>query len=53
MVTCDECGADLVDGRGCSYCAGTYCADHRLPERHGCDAMDGTDDGPWFGGERG
>ncbi|MFB6302841.1 MAG: AN1-type zinc finger domain-containing protein [Haloferacaceae archaeon] len=36
MVTCEECGTDLVDGRGCSYCEGTYCQDHRLPEHHDC-----------------
>ncbi|MFB6079628.1 MAG: AN1-type zinc finger domain-containing protein [Haloferacaceae archaeon] len=39
MVTCEVCGAALVDDRGCSYCDGTYCQAHQLPEHHDCPGV--------------
>lgn len=36
VVTCRRCGDRLPDARGCSYCGGTYCSNHRLPENHDC-----------------
>ena len=28
----------------CHYCGGSYCAEHRLPENHGCSGLDNWDD---------
>ena len=44
MANCSLCGKeDLVFV--CPYCRGVYCADHRLPEGHGCAAMQKVKDG--------
>ena len=45
MGICEECGAPLVDDRGCSYCEGTYCQAHQLPEHHDCPGVRGADRG--------
>lgn len=38
MANCSLCGKeDLMFT--CPYCRGVYCADHRLPEGHGCASM--------------
>jgi Zn-dependent protease len=38
MANCSLCGKeDLMFT--CPYCRGVYCADHRLPEGHGCAGM--------------
>jgi len=39
MAECDICG-EKVMGFSCSYCGGTYCSDHRLPENHECDNLE-------------
>ncbi|MFO7967989.1 MAG: rhomboid family intramembrane serine protease [Archaeoglobaceae archaeon] len=36
MNTCDICGKEEFLPYRCSYCGGTYCATHRLPETHYC-----------------
>lgn len=36
MVLCDRCGNDVYMPFRCSYCGGYFCAEHRLPEFHGC-----------------
>jgi Zn-dependent protease len=33
---CQYCGDDVVLPFRCSYCGGSFCAEHRLPERHNC-----------------
>jgi Zn-dependent protease len=33
---CQYCGDDVVLPFRCSYCGGFFCAEHRIPERHGC-----------------
>jgi hypothetical protein len=33
---CAVCGAREVLPYKCSYCGGTFCGDHRLPEKHVC-----------------
>ena len=38
MTRCSLCGVDDI-GYTCPYCNTVYCADHRLPESHGCPAM--------------
>ncbi|MFX1262719.1 MAG: AN1-type zinc finger domain-containing protein [Promethearchaeota archaeon] len=44
MANCSLCGKeDLVFV--CPYCRGVYCSDHRLPEGHGCTAMQKVKDG--------
>lgn len=35
-MKCDSCGREEDLPFTCSYCGGTYCADHRLPESHSC-----------------
>jgi Zn-dependent protease len=35
-LKCDLCGRDEDLPFTCSYCGGTYCGDHRLPESHAC-----------------
>lgn len=45
MASCVTCGAD-VDGslaHSCSYCGGSYCPDHRLPENHNCAGIRASD----------
>lgn len=43
MATCEQCGEKIVGTRECSYCDGTYCPDHRLPEKHDCQGVKGLD----------
>jgi Zn-dependent protease len=38
MANCSLCGKEDLTFT-CPYCRGVYCADHRLPEGHGCAAM--------------
>jgi Zn-dependent protease len=33
---CQHCGVDVVLPFTCSYCGGSFCGEHRLPERHAC-----------------
>ncbi len=35
-MKCDLCGVEEDLPFTCNYCAGTFCADHRLPEAHAC-----------------
>lgn len=39
MVQCDRCGRDVDLPFRCNYCGGYFCADHRLPEFHGCTGL--------------
>ncbi len=45
---CWICGKREAMPYKCRYCGKTYCADHRLPEQHGCAGFDETarDDNP-------
>jgi hypothetical protein len=36
MGHCDLCGAEQQFPFECSYCGGTFCSEHRLPENHLC-----------------
>lgn len=36
MNTCNVCGKEEFLPYKCSYCGGTFCAAHRLPETHNC-----------------
>ncbi|TXT55771.1 MAG: conserved membrane protein of unknown function [Candidatus Thorarchaeota archaeon] len=38
MATCSLCGAEDLCFT-CPYCRSVYCAEHRLPESHGCPAL--------------
>lgn len=38
MTTCSLCGAEDLCFK-CPYCNSLYCAEHRLPESHGCPGM--------------
>ena len=33
---CEYCDDDVVLPFRCSYCGGSFCGDHRIPERHEC-----------------
>ena len=33
---CQHCGDDVVLPFRCNYCGGSFCGDHRIPERHAC-----------------
>lgn len=49
MATCERCGEKIVGTRECSYCEGTYCPEHRLPENHDCSGVKDLDKtGPRF-----
>lgn len=39
MTACSQCGEQLDMGYSCSYCTGSYCSDHRLPESHSCPGL--------------
>ena len=36
MGKCDYCGENAALPYKCSYCGGTFCSEHRLPENHNC-----------------
>ncbi|MBE8540104.1 rhomboid family intramembrane serine protease [Geoglobus acetivorans] len=38
-MKCDICGKDELLPYKCSYCGGTFCSDHRLPEKHSCEGL--------------
>jgi len=38
-TNCLECGKEKDLFYRCSYCEGTYCSNHRLPEAHACDGV--------------
>ena len=52
MATCDQCGKDENMPYNCRHCGGTYCAEHRLPENHGCPGLEdwGDPDGVFDSG---
>ncbi len=58
MVTCAYCGMVIGwDNRfDCGNCSQSYCADHRLPERHDCTSRrmirSTPRNEPWFGTSR-
>jgi Zn-dependent protease len=33
---CEYCGKDVVLPFKCTYCGGSFCAEHRIPESHAC-----------------
>ncbi len=39
MVKCEVCGSELSMPFKCSYCGGTFCSYHRLPEAHNCKML--------------
>jgi len=39
MARCDYCGREVDLPFRCRYCGGLYCAEHRLPEAHGCTGL--------------
>jgi len=44
MVKCDVCGEQESMPYQCRLCGGTYCAEHRLPENHGCPGLEEWND---------
>ena len=44
MPPCDGCGTITDLPYRCTYCGGTFCGDHRLPENHGCPGLEDWDD---------
>lgn len=44
MPPCDECGLVTDLPYRCSYCGGTFCGTHRLPESHDCPGLEDWDD---------
>ncbi len=39
MAKCDVCGKEEPIMYRCNYCGGTFCSEHRLPEKHACDGL--------------
>jgi hypothetical protein len=39
MGNCDYCGENVELPYRCSYCRGTFCSEHRLPENHNCTEL--------------
>jgi len=39
MAKCDICGKEEFLPYKCRYCNGTFCSDHRLPEKHDCEGL--------------
>ncbi|MEM1548397.1 MAG: AN1-type zinc finger domain-containing protein [Thermoproteota archaeon] len=39
MARCEVCGSEVVLPFVCSYCNGTFCSNHRLPEAHNCQML--------------
>jgi len=39
MAKCDECGKQENMPYECSHCGGTFCGEHRLPEKHDCPGL--------------
>lgn len=39
MAKCDVCGREEYLPYKCKYCGGTFCAEHRLPEKHNCPGI--------------
>lgn len=41
MLQCDRCGKEVREELifSCSYCTGSYCSTHRLPENHNCPGI--------------
>ena len=37
--TCDRCEVAVHMSTDCSYCGGTFCSDHVLPENHTCSGL--------------
>ena len=44
MAQCEECGRHEQLPYQCRRCGETFCADHRLPENHGCPGLGEWDD---------
>jgi len=39
MAKCSFCGKDVDLPFSCNYCGKKFCAEHRLPEKHDCEAI--------------
>jgi len=39
MAICPVCGEDELMPFVCHYCGGSFCIDHRLPEKHNCPGL--------------
>ena len=44
MAKCDVCGKAENMPYQCRHCGGSHCAEHRLPENHGCPGLDDWND---------
>lgn len=44
MPPCDRCGASTDLPYRCTYCGGTFCGNHRLPESHACPGLENWGD---------
>ncbi|WP_424001016.1 CAP domain-containing protein [Haloarcula salina] len=49
MAGCNICGEDGGLSNNCTYCQGTFCSEHVLPEKHNCPALHSAETlGPEF-----
>lgn len=48
MGECVICSGDDGFSYTCSYCAQSFCSDHRLPENHQCGFLEETSSAEWF-----
>ena len=39
MAKCNFCGKDVDLPFSCNYCGKKFCAEHRIPEKHDCEAI--------------
>jgi len=39
VAKCDVCGKEEYLPYKCKYCGGTFCVEHRLPEKHNCPGI--------------
>jgi len=39
VAECDVCGKEEFLPYKCTYCGGTFCSEHRLPEKHQCEGL--------------
>lgn len=44
MGSCAVCEEQIdgISGYSCTYCSGSFCSDHRIPEKHDCAGLGGT-----------
>lgn len=44
MPPCDRCGTSTELPYRCTYCGGSFCGEHRLPENHECPGLEDWND---------